>query len=892
MPKNLLKPARPNHLPATMLGMALMPFVAATAGDLRRPAEFVPDLVTQFAALSVRADPLGLHIGTSPNPSSCKHYQAIVRLQGQDGTPYFVMTRSGNTPPIGLLPDDWACDDSPGETGHGNLIVFRMDSREKHGERMRSNRLRKGVHVDDTPPDARDVAVRFYTTTEHGLVERDGTPEAPAARVYGHPGGMQTVGNILAVALETPYDSNSPESMVLFLDMSNPESPQPTSAYAPTDALGNGISAAGTLGITRMPDGHFLMAITGGSNNPVLHFFRSNLTDLASPRLAWSHVDAWVANVNRELVPGVCELAIPGSTFVPGSQYCLSPDEQYLGQNWPDGKQYFTHQTLQFLRDGEINGTLYLAGARGRFMGADTSIDLYRVDCATPNCVSGEIRLKHISARELSPYPLSGGEKLASFAAATGFYTSPSGELLLYGAEHDNDGPGGTVKAGEWRNNGIVREDSPTLRPTASIDAPASIDEGSQAVVRGAAAAPLTKAFIQLFHGTSFGSFGVAADFEDRDLDDFGALEIHELRLLAGPPASLFQHSDKARSWIWHAPSGCSVQAIDRDGSTVVKVRTLTESAAAAPAVRSAPNLAAVGADDGSGDMDRNINAVRFLADCENYYAAPIQLTWDLDGDGAFDDGSSTSIGLSAAALDGPSIATVRARAQSALGGASGESEAAIAVNNVAPRLTSFEVRDGTGLRIGIDVPFALLGLPLEVSATFVDPGQPDRQTASLDWGDGMVESSAAFEKFSDAYGGRLGALARSHRYAAAGEYPISLAVTDDDGGIGRVDGFVSVLGPADALQELIAMLGERIAATTESAARRSLELARLHLLGAREGMAGNGAVEKLSADQLTAARQKIRIAIAHLEDAAAAGCNVAAEASLLKQLLAVLSMP
>jgi hypothetical protein len=871
--------------------MALFPIVAATAGDLRRPAEFVPDLEAQFAALSVRADPLGLNIGTTPNPSSCKHYQAIVRLQGQDGTPYLVMTRSGNTPPIGLVPDDWACDDSPRETGHGNLVIFRMDSREKHGERMRSNRLHKGVHVDDTLPDARDVAVRFYTTTERGLVERDGTTEAPATRVYGHPGGMQAVGSILAVALETPYDSNSPESMVLFLDMSNPESPRLTSTYAPTDGLGNGISAAGTLGITRMPDGHFLMAITGGSNNPVLHFFRSSLADLASPQLAWSHVDEWFANVNRELLPGVCELAVPGSTVVPGSNYCLSPDEQYLGQNWPDGKQYFTHQTLQFLRDGDINGTLYLAGARGRFMAADTSIDLYRVDCTTPNCVAGEIRLRHLSARDLAPYPLSGGDKLASFAAATGFYTSPSGELLLYGAEHDNDGPGGTVKAGEWRNRSVVRENSPTLRPTASIDAPASIDEGSQATVRGAAAAPLTKAFLQLFHGTSFGSFGVVADFADRDLDDFGALEIHELQLLAGPSASVFQHSDKARSWIWHAPSGCSVQAVDRDGSSFVRARTLTESAAAVPAVRSAPDLAAVSSDDGSGDMDRNINAVRFLADCEHYYAAPFQLNWDVDGDGAFDDGSSTSVVLSAAALDGPSVTTVRARSQSTTGGATGESLATIVVNNVAPRLTSFDVRDGTGMRIGVDVPFALLGLPLEVTATFVDPGKPDRQTASLDWGDGIVESSAAFEEFSDAHGGRLGTLASNHRYALAGEYAISVIVTDDDGGIGRVDGFVSVLSPADALQELIEMLGERIAVTTEPAARRSLELARLHLLGAREGMAGNGAVEKLSTDQRTAASQKIRIAIAHLEDAAAAGCNVTAEASLLKQLLAVLSI-
>ena len=129
--------------------------VIAQQSDRPDGMRFVPDVPGQFGALTERADALGFHISTTPDPSACKHYQAITRVDGADGTPFFLVSRSGS------LPDFFGagigCDDSPGETGNGHLIVFRMGSREKHGERMRSNRLRKGVHVDTTPPPPEDT---------------------------------------------------------------------------------------------------------------------------------------------------------------------------------------------------------------------------------------------------------------------------------------------------------------------------------------------------------------------------------------------------------------------------------------------------------------------------------------------------------------------------------------------------------------------------------------------------------------------------------------------------------------------------------------------------------------------------------------------------------------
>ncbi len=54
----------------------------------------------------------------------------------------------------------------------------------------------------------------------------------------------------------------------------------------------------------------------------------------------------------------------------------------------------------------------------------------------------------------------SDGDDITNFAASGGVYVSPTGELIIYGTEHDNDGPKdetgkGTIKAGEWRHRDV-----------------------------------------------------------------------------------------------------------------------------------------------------------------------------------------------------------------------------------------------------------------------------------------------------------------------------------------------------------------------------------------------------------------------------------------------------
>src|SRR5829696_965123 len=315
-------------------------FGAAAPAQAQRPAAWVvPDVVGQFNALTERADPMGFHIGESPNPSTCKHYQGMARIEGPDGTPYLIVTRSGNTPEI-PGPNEPLCDDSPGETGDGSFIVVRMGSRDRDGERFRSNRQTKGATFDATPPDPRDrVATWFRFQGGAGFPH------------YGHPGGMQAVGHMLAVVVEHRYDATLPQTAVLFVNMTDPINPAITSRFSVEAELGD---KAGVVALTPLPDGHYLMGVTGDTGE-TLTFYRSTITDLTSTNLSWVLLDSWYADPliqwDSRDPDYVCRAGSVRSGGV-----CLSPDEVYLGRNWPTGNP---HQTLQFIREGNGNGALF-----------------------------------------------------------------------------------------------------------------------------------------------------------------------------------------------------------------------------------------------------------------------------------------------------------------------------------------------------------------------------------------------------------------------------------------------------------------------------------------------------------------------------------------------------
>ena len=835
---------------------------------------FVPNVEEQFRALAdQRADPLGFRIGGSPNPSSCRHYQAITRVNGADGTPFFLVTRSGNTPPT---PGDneLNCFDSPGETRNGHLIVFRMGSRDKNGERLRSNRLLKGVHVNNTVAPVDDVATIYFTfvggdpnaadpAERPGLVVGDGPPGMQLDRVYQHPGGMQLIGNVLAVALETPrprpvicaidpnhpscsYDPADDPTLIMFFDVSNPETPRFLSQFAPRLPNGVAFQEAGVLAVTPLPvapgesAGRYLMGITGGQGTNE-HFFRSTIGNLASPDLSWEFVDT------------------------------ISPDV-------PDD----AHQTLHFLRQGNIDGPLYLAGVRGHpLFGADNDfLDLYTFECETSYCAPGESlsQTVRIRARPFATFPNAGGDRLANGAAASGYYISPTGELILYATEHDNDGPNGTVKLGEWAHRDQARSGSPTYLPTARAFGPYSVDEGSTAILTGSAEPPITKAWFQFYHQTDFRSFSPMVDYADYDQDDFNDFFALEFLLIFRPPNQFveFRHNDKARSWRWFAPVGCSIDTIDLSSGNL-RIRTLIGTGGVVPEADLSNILS-----------DAGLDAVDFQPNCDTYYNTPFLLRWDLDVNGSFET-TGSPVTFNALRFDGPSVVNVPAQAVHPSGGQPGFATAVVTVRNVAPDISQFAIRDGAGNQLNVNVPFALTGLPLTLGANFADPGVLDHQTASINWGDGTTDGNTAFASFDQAFGDAVGSLTARHTYGIAGTYAISLTVSDDDGGADAESAIVRVLTPEQAVEEIIGLLDNLIAATTQSSVRENLNAARRSLAG-NPPNGTNGALEKIRNGNTQAAIAHINQAIRRLEQAQQGGASAAALIALLEQVKAALS--
>ena len=152
-----------------------------------------------------------------------------------------------------------------------------------------------------------------------------------------------------------------------------------------------------------------------------------------------------------------------------------------------------TPSDLNFLGEGNITGDLYIAGARGRLLADRDKFDLYKIVCkkadetVSPNCDPGDlIDIIPINVNKAANAShSSGSSELLNFAAASTFYISPSGELIFYATEHDNDGPDESVKVGEWRHVDVVRPNSPTLRPSAKLDGPFVVDEGSSVNLTG-----------------------------------------------------------------------------------------------------------------------------------------------------------------------------------------------------------------------------------------------------------------------------------------------------------------------------------------------------------------------------------------------------------------------
>jgi hypothetical protein len=860
---------QPNIIITSLLSLVVLTLsTVATAEERTDGMRFVPDVVDQFTSLTLRADALGFRIGNTPNPSDCKHYQGLARVESEDGTPFFMVSRSGNTPDVlpSPLPDGWACDDSPGETGNGHLIIFQAGSRDKNGERLRSNKLKKGASVKLTMPPENAIATTYYTVVggdptdsdpdkRPGLVFEDGPEGWLRHRVYQHPGGMQAIGDVLALAADgrhiSPYvgfEMAPDPSIVMFFDVSSPEDPIFKSRFIPIDENGTPLPDADAIGITPLPGDRYLMVVSGGFEDDPHHYYRSTSGDLKSPELSWEYV---------------------GNT--PGP----SPGDNI-------------NQSLNFLRQGDINGPLFLAAARGMIrikilsetFGGDDKIALYEIECETPECEPGKpITLTDVVIRQnIHPLPSVGGHWLASLAAASGFYVSPTGELLFYAFKHDNDGWHGQAQVGEWRHKNVVRSDSPTVLPTLELNGPYEVDEGDSVILSGVAASPITKAWIQPV--LSFGGYYPIVDFDDYNLDDFDnltALYPHFSHL----PETLGKEILYPHLWSWYAPEGCSIQALDNESNVL---RTLEGTGF----VEQDDDLSLVMNDEGSDNIDLKVNSVQFLDDCNENYTTPLTLEWDLDLDGSYET-AGDSVEFSADSVDGPSTLMIPAQVIHPLDGSANQSTVTITVHNVAPQIGELLLFDGAGHVINADVPFVLTGTPVTAEADFIDPGVLDHQSATLDWGDGQTDTEIDFTTYEDAFGGVTGAVSHSHNYTIAGSYSIVLSVMDDDNGADSNNASVDVQTPEEAVNSIVLMLNNILATTSEGNVRKKLERAIKALTGVEKGKSVDGALIKIKNDSRESAIDFLQQAIFWLNQAQIDDANL--PITLLEQVVIALSV-
>jgi hypothetical protein len=807
-------------LKKTTIAIALAFLASGGLAYAQSQSYYPPSLASQVRGLTVRADALGFHIGDSPDPTMCYHYQAVTRLDGP-GQPYLIVNKSGNFPgPICL---NWCgnipCTDVGDEPG--SIQIVRMGTRDHDGERMRSNRIVRNYETGNSVPDSEDVVVKTITL--------DGTGGWPS---YGHPGGMQVIGDVLAVALEHPYDAADADAnlnRIMFIDMSNPEDPQFLSAVPINIAE---TFTAGVVAITRQPNGIYLMIVTGKEGDAVKVYESypnrdDGTTDLKDPDLAFSHKVTW--HPGDDPVNPPC-ISIPPTPDFPGYTW-----------GWPEGGTLdYAAQNLSFIREGGPNGPLFLLATRNSnglpgIFGEDW-VDLYSVSWDGTTFGLGCAAQRHVDTHAASDGALVFETKIADFGAAAGTYVSPTGELIIYGAEHDNDGPSGTVKAAEFRLRDHAYFGSPTYDPTVEAGGPYSVPEGSSSTLVAVASPPRNKAWTQLYADEDFSRSDryLVVDYPDwtlDNIDDFENLDDAN----NNPFADGF--SDQVTSVRWFAPLGCTMRLNDHDYyDDDFPGQTLT--------------LAGTGQVETIGhlddyDFDDEITSMQFMIDCNDYYdPSTLSVGWDMNGDSVYEVSGKT-VAFSAATIDGPSSATAGARVVHPTDQRVGFDTAAVTITNVAPIYTANAVVDAAGRVLGVDTDYALLGIPLTLTAKFVDPGVADTQDGWIDWGNGESTLDEAFDTFVQATGGVEGRVAEKYRYVVPNDYSLSLYVLDDDEGLSAWGQTVRIQDARAAMLDVVADL-DALLATATGAGRKALLDARSALNGPPDGSSRGGAIDKL----------------------------------------------
>lgn len=307
---------------------------------------------------------------------------------------------------------------------------------------------------------------------------------------FKHVGGMQGLGSYVLMAVE---DGGQPGQIRVwdfagFNDaIGGPVSTGWLSSRTPYAAFAGGVKLA---------DNRFLF-VTAQQDSDVLEFYVSTGTSITSPGpWYWGILDRNTVAGFRTYYQHVSLLTAcpedmqPGDAPAPGTIYLLgttSTDHDGGGEDWLD-----------------LFRLSVVWGADPKYPGSS-----YRVTATW-------VASKHMACSSDSY------ERQCDFAAAVGTYVDPQGRLLVYAAEHDNDGPGDSVKMMEYRS--VDHLDAPG---TTTVEGCSSLEDAFvefydaplDATIGVTTATPnLQRSYLIEFLDRNLRSqnFGTAYDFNDR----------------------------------------------------------------------------------------------------------------------------------------------------------------------------------------------------------------------------------------------------------------------------------------------------------------------------------------------------------------------------------------
>jgi hypothetical protein len=372
----------------------------------------VPDAVAAVNGLRDHGDVLGFFPIGDP-VTLFNHWQGLQRLPAAGGR-HLAVSHSGTTKAF---------------------TVVEMGSRDTGGARFRSNRLAPGSSYPATPPSSADRAITDVWLQGLG---------------YTHSGGMQAVGNLLAVSLESSPDGAN--GRIQLYDLSTPWSPRLLTA-----GQSGQTKEAGTASLAKLSDGAFLL-ILGRANANNLEFYRSTSPDLRLETTGFTPLDTWN---ERELLSSISD--------------------------WEFGN----YQNLNLVT--QCDGTLFLVGTHLDSTTGQDWVDLYRVTEQNGQALLTKVAKRHLYCGYPSPGYDSGTNRHCNLDAAGGVYVDPWGQLIVYGTEHDNDGPGSSVKMMEFRST----------FPNAECES------------------NLQQAFVELYDDSDFSDRGLMIDYPDHGKEDY-----------------------------------------------------------------------------------------------------------------------------------------------------------------------------------------------------------------------------------------------------------------------------------------------------------------------------------------------------------------------------------